>query len=149
MNDPAVRVVQQCYPQIYFACHVDHVRKGSTRYRLSAHDSGILSHLSETEPTTPGELTRHVGVAASTFSPQLERLVRLGYVHRTRAGDDRRRWEIRLSTRGAKAISATSVLDARRVKAVLRRLSSVEQARALEGLALLARASRQMKRRGA
>jgi DNA-binding MarR family transcriptional regulator len=90
MSDADVGAIQRYYPQIYFACHPSHVRKRSTQYALSSHDSGVLAHLSEDVPTTPSQLIRHVGIAASTFSPQLERLVRLGYARRDRAGEDRR-----------------------------------------------------------
>jgi MarR family transcriptional regulator, organic hydroperoxide resistance regulator len=143
MNDADVRAVQRYYPQIYFACHAEHVRKRSTPYALSSHDSAVLSHLSETEPRTAGALVRHLGITASTFSPQLERLVALGYAERTRAGSDRRHWEIRLTPKGAKAMAATSVLDAARVKRVLSQLTPARRARAVEGLSLLAEASRQ------
>jgi DNA-binding MarR family transcriptional regulator len=146
MSDADVRAVQRYYPQIYFACHSDHVRKGSTAFALSSHDSAILSHLSEDVPITPTRLVGHLGVTASTFSPQLDRLVRLGYAARERSGVDKRHWHIRLTPKGAKAMAATSVLDASRVKRVLARLTDVERARALKGLALLAEASRHVTR---
>jgi DNA-binding MarR family transcriptional regulator len=141
MRHSDVLAIQRFYPQIYFACHVDHVRKASTAAQLSSHDSGILAHLSETAPVSPGQLARHVGVAPSTFSPQIDRLVALGYVHRTRSGRDRRAAELRLTRSGAEAMAGTSVLDARRVDKVLARLSSTERRRAVEGMALLAKAA--------
>ena len=147
MSDAEVRAIQRYSPQVYFACHAAQARKGSTEYALASHDSGILTHLSEDVPTTPSRLIRHVGVAASTFSPQLERLVRLGYVQRVRAGENRRCWEIRPTPKGAKAMAATSVLEASRLKRVLARLSPDGRRRAVEGLALLAEASRRAVRR--
>jgi DNA-binding MarR family transcriptional regulator len=141
MRDTDTLSIQRFYPQIYFACHVDHVRQASTAFRLSSHDSGILSHLSEEHPVTPSQLVRHVGVTPSTFSPQLDRLVRLGYVERRQSARDRRRWELRLTRRGAEAMAATSVLDAGRVQRVLSRLSPNERRRAVKGMALLARAA--------
>jgi DNA-binding MarR family transcriptional regulator len=142
MDHPDVRAVQRYYPQIYFACHVEHVRQASTRHALSSHDSGVLSHLDERVPTTPKALARHIGVAASTFSAQLERLVALGYVSRARSAVDRRQWDLRLTPQGALALAATSVLDARRVERVLARLTPAERRRAVTGMALLARAAR-------
>ena len=45
MRDKAVLEIQRLYPQIYLACHVDHVRASSTEWRLSSRDSSILAHL--------------------------------------------------------------------------------------------------------
>jgi DNA-binding MarR family transcriptional regulator len=145
-GDPA-RAIQRYYPQIYFACHVDHVRKASTAHALSSYDSGVLSHLDETRAITPSALARHIGVVPSTFSAQLERLVDLGYVARAKSGSDRRRWELRLTEKGSRALAATSVLDGRRVDRMLAHLSPLDRARAVEGMGLLAGAALQMTRR--
>jgi hypothetical protein len=53
MSDRDVRALQRFYPQIYFACHADHVRAGSTAHSLSSRDAAVLSHLDETRPLTP------------------------------------------------------------------------------------------------
>jgi DNA-binding MarR family transcriptional regulator len=74
MNGNPIRAIQRYYPQIYFACHVDHVRKASTAHALSSHDSSVLSHFDETRPITPSALARHIGVGPSTFSAQLDRM---------------------------------------------------------------------------
>ncbi len=141
MNAPLVRAVQRAYPQIYLACHVDHVRTKSNRHHLSAHDSTLLAHLDESRATTAGDLARHLGVAASTLSAALARLEQLGHLTRTPARRDRRRMELHLTPHGADAMADTSVLDRRRVAAVLEHLSPSEQKRAVAGLALLARAA--------
>ncbi|WP_415909175.1 MarR family winged helix-turn-helix transcriptional regulator [Oleiharenicola sp. Vm1] len=141
MTAPLVRAVQRAYPQIYLACHVDHVRTRSNRHHLSAHDSTLLVHLDEQRGTLAGDLARHLGVAASTLSASLARLERLGHLTRTPARRDRRRIELRLTPQGAEAMADTSVLDRRRVAAVLGQLSPREQRRAVAGLALLARAA--------
>lgn len=141
MNAPLVRAVQRAYPQIYLACHVDHVRTKSNRHHLSAHDSTLLAHLDEARATTAGTLARHLGVAASTLSASLARLEKLGHLTRAPAPRDRRRIELRLTVHGAEAMAETSVLDRRRIAAVLAELSPREQKRAVAGLALLARAA--------
>jgi MarR family transcriptional regulator, organic hydroperoxide resistance regulator len=141
MNAPDVRAVQRFYPQIYFACHVDHVRQRSNAHRLSSHDSGVLSHLDEQRAVTPTALARHLQVVPSTLSAQLDRLVRLEYVARERHGADRRRWELRLTPRGARAVAAASVLDTRRVAKLLSGLTAAERKRAIDGMGLLARAA--------
>jgi len=94
-----VRRVQVAYPQIYFACHMRHVRRASTATQLSATDSTLLAHLDEDDAVRPTALARHL-------------------------------------------MQASSVLESTRVKRMLKRLNAVERQRALEGLALLAKAAR-------
>jgi DNA-binding MarR family transcriptional regulator len=143
VTDPEVEVVQRCYPQIYLACHGDHVRSRSTQFRLSARDSSILAHLSPDDPLTPTALAAHLGVSGSTLSAAVSKLEKLGYIKRTAIPEDRRSFALTLTRPGAKAMAATSVLDHRRVAEVLDKLSPSKRRRALEGLKLLADASRQ------
>jgi DNA-binding MarR family transcriptional regulator len=138
-----VRIVQACYPQIYFACHTRHVRAASSPHRLSARDSALLAHLDERRPTAPSELARHQGVGASTMSAAVKRLVRLGYIEQDRHPGDARRVRLCLSKKGAGAMRDSSVLDAGRVRRVLARLTPADRGAALNGLALLARASQE------
>lgn len=145
MDDALVFEVQRLYPQLYLACHVDHVRASSTEFQLSSHDASILAHLDVSEPTTPRSLAAHLGVAASTLSAALTRLAKLGYLTNNAASKDKRRRELRLTTRGAEAMASTSVLDAARVRTMLASLGTREREEAVRGLALLARAAREMK----
>ena len=138
-----VRIVQVAYPQIYFACHTRHIRRASTPERLSAADSTLLAHLDEARPVRSTALARHLGVANSTLSAAIARLAQQGYVIQARDARDRRAVELRLSRQGAAAMQASSVLDSALVKRVLRRLRPSERKRALDGLALLARAARE------
>lgn len=142
MNPSDVEVVQRCYPQIYLACHKRHIRAASTTYSLSARDSSILAHLNQTIPLTPTELAAHLGVRGSTLSAAIHRLEQLGYLQRKKIPQDRRTVALTLTPQGTEAMADTSVLDSERVSAVLARLSRGERKRALEGLALLAKASR-------
>jgi DNA-binding MarR family transcriptional regulator len=144
MNASEVELVQRCYPQIYLACHKRHIRASSTAYRLSARDSSILVHLSESVPVTPTELAAHLSVRGSTLSAAIRRLEGLGYLLRKRIHQDRRSVALTLTPQGAKATAETSVLDSERVAAVLAELTRNERKRALEGLELLAKASRQI-----
>lgn len=143
-HSAAVEVIQRCYPQIYLACHVDHIRAASTEYRLSARDSSLLVHLSPSEPLSPSDLAAHMGIGASTISAAIARLATLGYLRRQASDNDRRAAALTLTSLGAKAMAATSVLDAQRVGALLSKLTRSERKRALEGMELLARASRQL-----
>ena len=143
MYNRDVELVQRCYPQIYLACHKRHIRASSTAYRLSARDSSILVHLTETVPVTPTELAAHLSVRGSTLSAAIHRLERVGYLQRKRMPRDRRTVALTLTPQGAKAMAETSVLDSERVGAVLATLNRSERKRALEGLELLAKASLQ------
>ena len=142
MSNAADRLVE-LYPRIFFACHTRRVPDPKTRRVLSSHRASILDHLDEVEPTPVMQLAMHMGVTASTMSISLDRLERQGYVRRTRDKDDARRVGIRLTRAGVRIKEAQSLLDPERVEAMLAHLSPAEQASAIEGLALLARAALQ------
>lgn len=148
MKEEEVYEVQRLYPQLYLACHVDHVRAVSTAYRISAQDASILSHLDREFPMSPRELAKHLRVAASTLSATISRLDRLGYITSTASAADKRRRELRLTAKGAEASASTSVLDAGRVRTMLDQLSVGERTEALRGLSLLAAAARRMRGTG-
>jgi MarR family transcriptional regulator, organic hydroperoxide resistance regulator len=141
MVDDAARQLLELYPRIFFACHTRHVRDPKTRRVLSAHQASILDHLDEREPVMLLDLARHMGVTASTMSLHVERLVRRGYVLRDRDTRDARRLRLRISAAGTRVREANSVLDPQRVRALLARLSAVEQAEGIRGLEILARAA--------
>ena len=147
MNDDDVFEVQRLYPQIYIACHTDHVRAVSTKFRISSQDASILVHLDREIGLSPRALADHLGVAPSTLSAALARIAELGYLTNEQNGTDRRKRELRLTARGAEAIASTSVLNAERVRAVLKKLKPAERKAALHGLALLARAARRLNER--
>jgi len=116
----------------------------STRWRVSSQDASILVHLDREFGSSPRALAGHLGVAPSTLSAALARLAKLGYLSSKPNEKDRRQRELRLTSRGAEAISATSVLDAKRVRTLLSKLTPEEKKAALRGLALLAQAARKM-----
>lgn len=144
MSANEVYEVQRLYPQIFLACHTNHVRAASTRWQLSAHDSAILSHLDRSSGLSPRSLAKHLGIAPSTLSASIKRLEGLGYLTCDSPPKDKRRREIRLTDRGAEAMSATSVLDGERVRGLLQKLKKGDRQAALDGLALLARAAREL-----
>ena len=150
--DQVVHIVQVGYPQVYLACHTRHQRKRSTEHHLSARDASILAHLDERVPVAPARLAAHLGVARSTLSEALKRLVALGFV---RAGgttaNGRRTTAVLLSPRGAHAIRDTSVLETARLRAALESLSPTELravARGIERLAAACRALEKPRRAG-
>ena len=145
MAEDDVFEIQRLYPQIYLACHTDHVRAQSTAFRISSQDASILVHLDRESGLSPRALAKHLGVAPSTLSAALSRLSELGYLTNEPGKKDRRKREIRLTARGAEAIASTSVLNAERVRALLTKLKPEERKAAVRGLALLAKAARQLK----
>lgn len=148
MTDDDVFEVQRLYPQIYIACHTDHVRAASTTWRISSQDASILVHLDRESGLSPRALADHLGVAPSTLSAAIARLSELGYLTSKPADSDRRKRELRLTARGAEAIASTSVLNAERVQALLDELKPDERKAAVRGLSLLARAARKVNKKG-
>jgi len=144
MLDELVFEVQRLYPQIYLACHVDHVRARSTQWRLSSRDSSVLSHLDRDRGMSPRELAAHLAVAPSTLSATIARLVRLGYMSSGATTSDKRERELRLTSKGAEAMASTSVLDAEKVRSVLKKMNKEQRADAIRGLQLFARAAREL-----
>ena len=137
--------VLDCYPKIYFACHMRHVRDHASRSKvLSAHQAGILDHLDSVEPTTVHDLASHMGVTPSTMSLHLDKLESGGYVRRVRSRVDARRVELRLTPAGVRIKQQQKVLDPRLVDLMLAQLSDAEKRKALDGLSLLAQAAREL-----
>jgi len=144
MGDQLISEIQRLYPQIYLACHKEHVRASSTKWRLSSYDASILAHLDTDKGISPRALAAHLRVVQSTLSAALKRLSQLGYITIERGTEDRRRRELRLTNLGSKAISSTSVLDSKRLEQLLQKLSQEEVAVAISGLRLLAQAARKL-----
>lgn len=143
-DDDDVAQLQRLYPQIYIACHIDHVRAVSTKWRISSQDSAILVHLDRERGISPRELATHLGISASTLSAYIARLSALGYLTSETSKKDGRRREVRLTARGAEALSATSVLDTNRVSELLSKLKPAQRKEALRGLQLLADAAKKI-----
>lgn len=142
-----VAAVLKWYPRVYFACHTRHVRDPETGRSLSSHQVSILDHLSRSEPTSLTELAAHMGVTASTMSLGVDRLEADGYVTRARDRADARRLQLLLTAKGQKIREAYSVLDPKKVEAMLSHLTKSERSAALEGLELLGRAANRHIRR--
>jgi len=137
----AVAQLMDYYPRIYFACHTRHVTDPKTNRVLSSHQASVLDHLDEIEPTGLLQLALHIGVTASTMSLTIDRLARGGYVVRSRDDGDGRRVQLRLTKAGVRIKSEKSVLDPERVRSMLHQLEPEERSLAIQGLALLAKAS--------
>lgn len=134
-----VRRIQRAYPQLYLACHVDHVRRKT--HGLSERDAGLLAHLDELAPVSAGGLAKHLGVGPSTITEAVDRLEDQGLVERTRKG---RKVELRITQAGIALMQASSVLDTERVAAMIEAVPAAERAAAVRGIELLADAARRL-----
>lgn len=143
MLGDAVRAALDLYPKIFFACHVQHVRDPEARRTLSLHQASILDHLDDVDATSLTDLARHMGVTASTMSLGVDRLVRQGYVTRSKDPVDGRRIGLRLTRAGSRIKRRDKVLDPELVRGMLAHLSPGERREAIGGLELLARAAQE------
>jgi DNA-binding MarR family transcriptional regulator len=147
--EATILAIQQLYPQVFHACHTQHLRRRGTPFRLSERDSSILAHIGPGRATTALELGRHLGLGKPTMSAALQRLERLGYIARrprTRTSPAR---QLELTALGQQALQATSVLDTSRLTAILRQLTPRQRAQAVLGLELLVRGARSLTQPGA
>ncbi len=140
----AVQTVLDCYPRIFFACHVRHVRDQSSKRLISSHQASVLDHLDPIEPTHLHELAGHMGITPSSMSLMVDRLERHGYVRRSRDSLDARRVNLRLTRSGLRIKRRQKVLDPRRVELMLRRMPEQDREVAMTGLRILARAAGEM-----
>jgi MarR family transcriptional regulator, organic hydroperoxide resistance regulator len=138
-----LQIIQFAYPQVYLACHTRHQRKRSSAHHLSARDAAILAHLDVAMPTAPAKLAAHLNVARSTLSEAVKRLTALGFTKQTpraSSGGERGGVGILLTAKGVAAIRETSVLEAPRLRAVLKRLTPGELRTVERGMSALAAA---------
>jgi DNA-binding MarR family transcriptional regulator len=133
--------VTMALPRIFFACRargtVDPVRGA----RLTEHQIRTLSYLDLEDPTMVTELADFIGVTASTMSLNLKRLEAGGYVSRARDPSDRRAMNVRLTEDGQRIVDGHRRFDPERVGAMLLHVRPEDRERALEGIAILARAA--------
>ena len=139
--DQAAESLIRCYPKIYLACHMQHVRDEKTKRVLSAQQASILDHLDAVEPTGVQQLATHMGVTASTMSLNLDRLEQSGYASRTRDTEDSRRVQVRLTKAGVRIKQQQKVLDPALVAKMLGQLNAAELNKAIAGLELLSKAA--------
>jgi DNA-binding MarR family transcriptional regulator len=135
--------VMTLYPQIYFACQTRQILDQQTQRLLSRHQASILDHLDEVEPSTVAGIAGNMGVTAGTMSLSLDRLERKGYVTRVKDAKDKRRVHVRLTSAGVRMRGVTSLLDPDRVTRIVARLAESDRVKAVEGLAILARAAQE------
>ncbi|MBX3114400.1 MAG: MarR family transcriptional regulator [Fimbriimonadaceae bacterium] len=140
MSKAAAELLEH-YPKIYFACHAQHVHDEETGNLLTSKQASLLDHLDTAEPISLNGLAKHLGITAATACVAVGRLEKLGYLKRTRSETDRRVVQLLLTQEGLRITQATSVLDPKRVAAMLEQLTDEEREAGLKGLAILAKAA--------
>ncbi len=140
--DQAVHIVQVSFPQVYLACHTRHQRKRSSEHGLSQRDASILAHLDLETSISPAKLGAHLGIARSTLSEALKRLIVLGFA--ANPVSSRRTTQVLLTAKGARAIRETSVLETARLRTALSDLPARDLALVTRGMARLAAACREL-----
>lgn len=133
--------IQALYPRIYMACHVEHIKKRSSKNQISARDAAILAHLSEPYFQSPKILAAHLNIAPSTLSESLHQLAALGMVAFKSEAQDARRTQFTVTQLGKQAIAQNSVLDAQKLDNLLATMPTADQQQVIKGLKLLADAA--------
>lgn len=136
-----VQQLLSCYPKIFFACHLQHVKDPETENILTAKQASVLDHLDLAEAVSLNGLAKHMGVKPATMCVMVDRLEELGYMTRVRSEEDRRAVLLRLTPAGLRLRESQSVLDPGRVEGVLASMTPEDLERGLDGLRLLAEAA--------
>lgn len=131
--------VQRLYPLLYVACHAIHGRELERAGTLSARECAVLSHLHAQPSLSASTLAKHLGLARSTLSEVVLRMVELGFLDALRDERDERRKRLVVTDAGQAALSSVEVLDERKLATVLARLTEHERVTVIEGLDLLAK----------
>lgn len=143
-----VEAIQLAYPQIWFACHIEHRTRGEPHDSgLTDREAGILAHIAAgTEHgANAAHLSRHLGIGKAALSQHLKRLQQLDLIETRTADDDRRRKIIRLTATGRRTVSTGSPLDAGKLHQLLGTMSAEDAADAVLGLQRLAKAAYQLR----
>jgi DNA-binding MarR family transcriptional regulator len=100
--DTQSRRLLDSYPAIFLACHRQHVRDDENGKIVTEHQASVLDHLNWERAVMLSRLAEHMGMSRSTMSITVKRLVRDGYVARTRNKDDARYIDLRLTRAGTR-----------------------------------------------
>jgi MarR family transcriptional regulator, organic hydroperoxide resistance regulator len=134
MFDSRIRRLLDAYPAIYLACHRRHLREDEGGNVVTEHQASILDHLHAKRPTTLSKLAEHLGVGRSAMSITVARLVRDGYIARSRDANDARCVGLTLTAAGVRVQEQNTVLDVGLLRELFRLMPAAELAAALEGI---------------
>ena len=138
MFEAEIRRLLDAYPTIYLACHRRHVRDDERGTIVTSHQASILDHLHIEKPTTLSQLAEHLGIGRSAMSIQAGRLVRRGYIRRSRMPGDHRKARLTLTAAGNRIKQQNTVLDPELVRPLLASMPKSELELALQGIERLA-----------
>lgn len=147
MLDSRIRRLQDAYPTIFLACHRRHVREDEDGKAISENQASVLDHLHATRATTLSRLAEHMGVSRSTMSITVARLVRGGYITRSRDKNDARCVGLTLTPAGARVKEQNNILEPELLKEMFRLMPAGEVETALDGVECLAKYARLLLRR--
>ena len=139
MFDAHVRRLLDAYPAIFLACHRRHVRSDESGKPLTEHQASVLDHLHQARPITLSKLAEHMGVGRSAMSITVARLVRGGYIARSRDNSDARRVGLRLTPAGARVREENSILDPELAREMFSLMRAGELESALQGIERMAK----------
>jgi len=140
----AVGRILAAYPVIHRACRQRALPTPEGGPTVSAHQASVLAQLERDDGITLTELAGRMGTALPTMSLLVDRLGRAGLLERNRDPADGRRVLIRLTVAGERVVSARSLLDPERVRALLAALTPSERVQSVDALTALARAARRL-----
>jgi DNA-binding MarR family transcriptional regulator len=108
---------------------------------VSGPEFALTSWLAVVDGATPGELSRDLGLAPTTLSAMIDRLVRKGQVQRVRHPEDGRSYVLELTARG-RATNTSNVARFAKAIAALRSNLDADEELILEALRALEAALR-------
>src|SRR5882757_2909799 len=97
ITEKQISIIQRPYPQVWFACHLEHRTRTSSDDGPTDREAGILAHIDASDGARASDVARHLGISKSTLSAQLKRLVGLGFVRLERGSADQRERPVRLT----------------------------------------------------
>jgi len=121
-----IHTIAQLYPRLMRA--MGHLRGAvDETMDLTYNQYKALLSLSDMGPCTLNALSRELGVATSSASQMVDRLVAMGLVERTAADGDRRSIVLKSSSEGEKLLEKVKEEILRRYQDLFRHLGTVEQ----------------------
>jgi DNA-binding MarR family transcriptional regulator len=100
--------------------------------QLARSDTAVLGFLAELGPMTMSEVSAKVGLALSSTTGLIDRLVERKLVERTRPESDRRTVRVRITTRGKRSLETAIADKVGLARGMLERLAPEEREALLE-----------------
>lgn len=139
-----VHAIRIAYPQIWFACHIEHrTRKQDRGTGLTDREAGLLAHVGNGR--NAGELAAHLGIGKAALSQHLKSLAERGLIIARVDAADRRQKIVELTPEGRATVDEGSPLDGDRLQQLLDLIPVDERQTAVTGLERLAEAARRLR----